>query len=73
MTPDQVVTFFGGRRKAAENCKVHYQTIYDWLKSGKVPKKRQLFIQEITKGLLKADELPTKRCSCCGQIVQRGM
>lgn len=72
MTPEQVVTFFGTRRAAAEACEVHYQTIYDWIVAGKIPKMRQFFIQTITDGQLKADELPGIICPNCGEVVKRG-
>lgn len=71
MTPEQVVRFFGTRRAAAEACDVHYQTIYDWIVAGKIPKMRQFFIQTITHGQLKADELPGIICPKCGEVVKR--
>lgn len=72
MTPEQVVTFFGSRRAAAEACQVHYQTIYDWIVAGKIPRMRQFFIQELTNDELKVDEMAGIHCPNCGEIVKRG-
>ena len=56
MTPQQVITYFGGTvRKAAKALDLTTATIYVWLEEGRIPRLRQLDIQELTEGRLIAE------------------
>lgn len=62
MTPDQVITHFGGCDESvlevARQLRCSPQAVYQWLKAGEIPRARQLEIQEQTRGRLKADPRP---------------
>lgn len=62
MTPDQVVSYFGGCDESVLKTSIELrcspQAIYRWMEAGEIPRARQLEIQEQTKGRLKADPRP---------------
>ena len=62
MSPDEVITHFGGHDESVLKTSIELrcspQAIYQWLKAGEIPRARQLEIQEKTKGRLKADKVP---------------
>lgn len=55
MTPDEVISHFGGVQQTADECEVSYQAVKAWKDQGKVPKLRQKHIQLITEGKLVAE------------------
>lgn len=55
MSPTQVVNHFGTVLNASRVLLVTTQTIYFWIKTGRIPRLRQYDIEEQTKGKLKRD------------------
>jgi transposase len=56
MTPNEVVAHFGGSvRQAAKALDLVTATIYVWIDEGRIPRLRQLDIQELTEGRLIAE------------------
>lgn len=61
MTLDDVITYFGNKKRAAEAIGLKRQSVTLWLDKGYVPLLQQYRFEKITKGKLKAyDELLTK-------------
>lgn len=64
MTPKDVVEYFGGDpasiAETARSLNCTRQAIYLWIKAGKIPRRRQLDIQDLTNRELKADPRPKK-------------
>ena len=58
MTPKQVVDHFKTRTKAAKAIGVSYEAVRQWVKSGQIPELRQHHIQNVTNGVLVADDKP---------------
>lgn len=55
MTPYDVITYFGGRSRAAQKLKISYQAVRDWEEAGEIPALRQWEIQGKTDGALTVD------------------
>lgn len=55
MTPQDLVTYYKTRVKAAAEIGVTEQTIKNWVVSNNIPRLAQLAIQTLTKNKLKAD------------------
>lgn len=55
MSIDEVLSYFKTRAKAAEALGVQTQAIYNWVTADKVPPLRQVQIEKLTRGKLKAD------------------
>ena len=53
MTKADVITYFGGARKAAEALGIATASVHQW--GERVPPLRQLQLESITKGRLKAE------------------
>lgn len=56
MSPKELLDYFGSRSKAAKKIGVSYQAVKAWEDDGRVPNLRQHHIENITGGVLKADE-----------------
>lgn len=54
MTYTQIVKHFGGVSKAAQAIGMTRQCLYEWRRRGGIPYPRQLYIQEVSKGKLRA-------------------
>ncbi|MBK2258416.1 Cro/CI family transcriptional regulator [Francisella philomiragia] len=54
MTVNQVLKYFGNQNKTAKALGINRVAVVHWVKRNKVPAQRQLEIQKITKGKLKA-------------------
>jgi len=55
MTVDEVLSYFHGVSEAAEALDCHYQAVWLWKKKDAIPPLRQVQIEKVTKGRLKAD------------------
>ncbi|MCS6827082.1 MAG: Cro/CI family transcriptional regulator [Caldilinea sp.] len=55
MTVDELLTFYGSGRRAAYALGIDPSTVSRWIVAGRIPPKRQIEIEKITGGLLKAD------------------
>lgn len=53
MEPEQVIEYFGTRKKTAKALGIAQQSIAAWVKLGKVPKLRQYQIEKVTGGKLR--------------------
>jgi DNA-binding transcriptional regulator YdaS (Cro superfamily) len=62
MTPQQAIAHFGTQVKLAEALDIRQGSVSEWVIAGKVPWLRQLHIEKITRGKLKADAMPA-RCA----------
>lgn len=60
MTYDDVIAHFGSQQAAADALDISQPSISDWKRSERIPHIRQLQIEHVTDGKLKADELPFK-------------
>ncbi|WP_265658555.1 Cro/CI family transcriptional regulator [Francisella philomiragia] len=54
MTINQVIKYFGTKAEVAKVLKIEPSAVSHWVKKDEIPAKRQLEIQKITKGKLKA-------------------
>ncbi len=56
MTPDDLKKHYGNTQTAiAAALGVHQTTVLDWMRKGRIPYARQLWIQEKSGGALQAD------------------
>jgi hypothetical protein len=55
MTTDQLIAHYGTQAKAAKALGLTWAAVYVWRRRDAIPYLRQLQIQEITGGALKAD------------------
>lgn len=55
MSIDEVLKYYKTRAEAAEALGVQTQAIHNWITAKKVPPLRQLQIEKLTRGRLKAD------------------
>ena len=62
MTYEQLLDFFGSQSKAADAIDVNQSSVSLWKDAG-IPPLRQLHIERITFGKLKADEVKRKRAA----------
>jgi DNA-binding transcriptional regulator YdaS (Cro superfamily) len=60
MTPHQAIEHFGTQVKLAQALDIRQGSVSEWVIAGKVPWLRQLHIEKVTKGKLKADAITTK-------------
>lgn len=59
MTPEDVIRHFGGTQmKAAEALNLYQSSVSEWVQNGRVPWLRQLHIEKVTGGALKAEPEP---------------
>ena len=56
MSPKELTDYYGNQTLAAAAAGVTQGTVSDWVTSGRIPDKRQLHIERITDGKLKADD-----------------
>ena len=57
MNYEQVIEYFGSQKAAAVALSLSQPSISDWKSTGRIPHLRQLQIEHVTEGALKADEL----------------
>lgn len=57
MNYEQVISHFGSQAAVAKALGITQPSISDWNRSGSIPQLRQLQIEQVTDGALKADEL----------------
>ena len=50
----EVLGYFGSKKKIAEKLQIDISNIWHWEQKGEIPPRRQLQIQKITNGKLKA-------------------
>ena len=55
----EIIAHYGTQQKVADALDVKQSNIAKWLKSGRPPYLRQLQVQILTKGKLKAERKPT--------------
>jgi DNA-binding transcriptional regulator YdaS (Cro superfamily) len=60
MKTDDVVKFFGTQVKAAIALGIRQSAIANWVMRGFIPPLRQLHIEKVTRGKLKADPIGSK-------------
>lgn len=61
MTVEQIRDFFGSLREAAKQLGYHRNSLYYWQNNGGIPTARQLHVELLTQGKLKADRRPRSR------------
>lgn len=61
MTYDEVLTHFGSQKAVADALDLSQPSISDWRRLGSIPHIRQLQLEHLTGGVLKADELELPR------------
>lgn len=55
MNIEKVINYFGSKSKLAKAVGVSRATIYIWVHKGSIPLKRQMVINQVTKGKFKVD------------------
>lgn len=56
MTTTELIAHYGSQARAARALGVSWAALYLWRKKGAIPYLRQLQVQQVTGGVLKADE-----------------
>lgn len=57
MTPQEALEYFGGNQTSlARAAGVKQPSVFGWIKRGRIPSESQLVLEEVTKGLLRADD-----------------
>jgi DNA-binding transcriptional regulator YdaS (Cro superfamily) len=58
MTPEHVINYYGTQTEAGRQLGLAQSTVAEWKQRGRIPYLRQLDIERVTKGKLKAESRP---------------